>query len=769
MEFKIILVLTFLLITIFIQTTSVNAISPLHVEGKDIKNESGCVVYLRGVGRWAFYYTPTGWFMSGTMWEDDVWDESIVRFQLQTIKSWGANHIRFHTVGDWWKQDTVTYKGYTGSYRNNLRRVIEIAGEEGLYVIVNHYSPISYQTSPNHGSGMPYAPYSGSDESPGATPAMHSVFPNKQAFIDYWANGVDGVADVLGDLPNVIFEIQNEPHALGAQISGYDPVVVRDDFMDAQQQSITAIRNIANSQNLIMVTWGVGMIPSGGLNIFDSDMSWAYTYSDKLVDPLNNLVYVGHLYRRPFHTDWAVDKNTLRAQFENIFVKQVSQEHPVIFGEMGVSMAYAGANLPEELTWARNTLEICNEWGIGYSAWVWEPMPYADQDWWLYEDLSNITPTAWGQVLIDATAEGGTTVCNGTVTTTVSGFPTTSTTTTTIPPGYKTISGQLMNTTGTIGANITIYNQGTSIINASDITDSFGSYNISLWLGIYDLQYNILEFFISNFFIKLISLNIVSDLPNVVNYVTGSSENITFTVNISTNQEIQVYSEEKPKTVKVNGIELTEGTLPLSSNEWTYISAEQKLRMIVNSSVGTTTSTSTTTSSTTTTMPVTTTTITIPGAEKTFGKTDKGINEQWMGADSKLGSRFQIPEDGTVRNITVYLRNVYTSGNMKAALYSDNGGVPDSLITYESSPSSWDSSYDDWLTINLIPASITGNTYYWLILKADANWYSYYDDGDINQWQYLAESYMSGWGDPYGAATAYVPRAQSIYATYTTS
>jgi aryl-phospho-beta-D-glucosidase BglC (GH1 family) len=382
---------------------------PLHVEGRYIKDDLGNTIYLRGVGRWAFYYTPTGWFMSGSMWEDNVWDESLVRFQLQTIKSWGMNHIRFHTVGDWWKQDTVTYKGYTGSYRNNLRRVIEIAGEEGLYVIVNHYSPISYQTEANHGSGIPYAPYSYNGES-GSSVAMANVFPNKQAFVDYWANGVDGVADVLGDLPNVIFEIQNEPHALGTDALGYDPVLVRDDFMDAQQQCITAIRNITNSQNLIMVTWGVGMVPSGGLNIFDSDMSWAYTYSNKLVDPLNRLVYVGHLYRRPFHTTWSLDNNTLRTQFENIFVKQVSQEHPVIFGEMGVSMAYAGAFLDEELTWARNTLEICNEWGIGYSAWVWEPMPYVDQDWWLYEDLTNIVPTAWGQVLIAAIAEGGTMV-----------------------------------------------------------------------------------------------------------------------------------------------------------------------------------------------------------------------------------------------------------------------------------------------------------------------------------------------------------------------
>ena len=125
--------------------------------------------------------------------------------------------------------------------------------------------------------------------------------------------------------------------------------------------------------------------------------------------------------------------------------------------------------------------------------------------------------------------------------------------------------------------------KGTDEINTSQITTD-GNYGLGVWPGVYDLQYDILEFFVQNFFIKLISLDIVSDLQDVVNQLAGyPSDNITFTVNISGDQEIQVHSEEEPGTVKVSGIDLTKvSSLPVGTNEWFYNSTEQKVYIKVS-------------------------------------------------------------------------------------------------------------------------------------------------------------------------------------------
>ncbi len=181
--------------------------------------------------------------------------------------------------------------------------------------------------------------------------------------------------------------------------------------------------------------------------------------------------------------------------------------------------------------------------------------------------------------------------------------------TTTIPTGQVTISGQLRNATSMIEADVILYNEGTSQVNTSDRTVD-GNYVLGLWPGMYDLQYNVLEFFIPNFWIKFIPVSITSDLVNVVNYVTGypSDNKVSFNIDITTDQVIQVHSEEKPQAVKANGIEMTEGTSPISANEWFYDPSENVLHMKVG--LTTTTVPGIPTTSTTTTIPGTTTTST---------------------------------------------------------------------------------------------------------------------------------------------------------------
>jgi len=206
--------------------------------------------------------------------------------------------------------------------------------------------------------------------------------------------------------------------------------------------------------------------------------------------------------------------------------------------------------------------------------------------------------------------EPGTTSTSTTTTTS-----TTSTTTTTLP-GQVSISGDLVDKDNQpVDADVTVYNQETNEINTSQITTD-GNYNLGVWPDVYDLQFNILEFFIQNFWIKLMSFNVASNLIDVVNYVTGySSENkVSFRVDIITDQEIQVFSEDEPVTVKVNEIEMTRESSKseLTPNEWFYNSTEKKLYLIASPVLPTTIPTTTTSSTTTTTTISGTTTTTLP-------------------------------------------------------------------------------------------------------------------------------------------------------------
>lgn len=383
---------------------------PLHVEGRYIKDDLGNTIYLRGVGKFRFYDDPTGWWArDGQPWYDNNWnwDESAVRQHLSALKSfWGVNHIRFHTVADWWLSDT-------DSYRHNLRRTIEIAGQEGLYVIFDHYSPSNYHAAgaeANQGVGIPYAPYAKMEP-------MRTLFPTPQDFVNYWAD----VANELKGYPNVVFELHNEPwcdtYIQDNFINTGQKTVtdIRNEWFDVQQDCIDAIRQ-TGAQQLIIVTWGVAVSPYADWQNDVGTVSMGYVDAHPLNDTLSSLVYTAHIYRSPYNFVWETEYTALKTQMKNgCLFEDVASKYPLIIGEMGVNMWESGTNLQTELEWARNVFKIANEWGIGYSAWSWtmDPNPNGEDQWGLLsnQDFPNIhlnQPSEWGQVLIDAVVEGGT-------------------------------------------------------------------------------------------------------------------------------------------------------------------------------------------------------------------------------------------------------------------------------------------------------------------------------------------------------------------------
>lgn len=382
----------------------ISVMTPLHVEGSSIKDSYGNTVILRGTGKVHWDDDPTGWWLpiSGSgSWQQGYlnWNEANVRANLRAMKSWGMNVVRFHINAEWWLQDTVTKEGYTGSYRDNLKRTYEIAAEEGLYVIMDLFPQANGGTK----NYIPWAPY---------TAASTALFASKQAFVDYWIN----VANELKDYPNVIFELVNEPHAAEATSLGFTVAQARNDYFDGIQKAITAIRG-TGATNLIIVTWGLAAVPHMGWE--DAcNVNLGYVEQYPLVDPLNGLVYTAHLYRTHLNPIWGPSYNytDCYAKMVQLQVQYVVQNlsKPVIIGEMGVNMyedntvikSSGLTSLGEELQWARNVLNICNQWGVGYSVWEWSLPSQWQLSSGLPSSAGTAAPTAWGQVLIDSIANG---------------------------------------------------------------------------------------------------------------------------------------------------------------------------------------------------------------------------------------------------------------------------------------------------------------------------------------------------------------------------
>ena len=392
---------------------------PLHVEGNLTKDSLGNTIYLRGIGSWKFHIDPTGWFQpegGGYAEGQRIWNEANVRYHLQTMKDWGFNVFRLHTAADWWINDIVTVGTFTGSYRQIIKDLLTWADDYGIYIMYDHFSPISYQTGGlgNHASGIPYAPYVYNWDHPEQTYLMEEVFPNKQAFVDYWGS----VANELRGYSNVIFEIQNEPHALSAVWDlGYSIDEVRNDWFDAVQKCVDAIRS-TGAEQLIVIAWGLA-VPNDargwqGTQYDPANIDMSFVDHIGTVDPLGNLIYTGHTYSE--YIPWSSDYDTLKQQMRDSKWEYASSKVPVILGEYGVNQWHEDfGDIPtfqHHMSWAENFMKICNEWGIGYIGWNWSVRNGEDKGagWGIITNQAWVIggPSPWGQLLIDAVADGGT-------------------------------------------------------------------------------------------------------------------------------------------------------------------------------------------------------------------------------------------------------------------------------------------------------------------------------------------------------------------------
>lgn len=150
-------------------------------------------------------------------------------------------------------------------------------------------------------------------------------------------------------------------------------------------------------------------------------------------------------------------------------------------------------------------------------------------------------------------------------------------------PTTFTISGRLTDKSNNpLQALIALYQQGTtSIVNSAQTSN--GNYGLSTNSGTFDLQYSLTSFFIQNFFLKLPSLSIVSNLTDLITKIANiNNQNLSFTANITEGQVIQTYSPQKPQRVLIAGTPISEvsSLSQLVKNTWYYDSVTKRLNIL---------------------------------------------------------------------------------------------------------------------------------------------------------------------------------------------
>lgn len=328
-------------------------ISPLHVEGRHIKNSFNTTVLLRGFNQPGMLDHPNGLWNpeGGGLYSGfSVWSPEAVKYNLDCMRSWGSNLLRLHTRIAWWLNDS-------SNYRQHLKDIITWAGERGIYVVFEPYC-----ISSEKAYGFPWAPWATESED-------QAVMPDRQAFIDYWIS----VANELKDYPNVIFEIYNEPQQPSLEISYEDSATL---WFETVQLWIDAVR-AAGADQLLVVQWWVSQwinldSPSAGRTL-----AWVEEYS--LSDSLGNIVYSSHIYRDSVHKTVPTRINCweyadMKKGFELMLFDYVVNilNKPLIVGEIGANMWEADEGLVQELAFFNNSLTIFDELGVNYAVWLWD-------------------------------------------------------------------------------------------------------------------------------------------------------------------------------------------------------------------------------------------------------------------------------------------------------------------------------------------------------------------------------------------------------------
>jgi len=343
------------------------SISPLHADGRYLKNINNESVWLRGVNAWSFVDYPAGVFMGSP-----VWNINNVNAELTEMKNWGINTVRIATAIEFWKYNMSTPSAGIG-HRAAIKLLLNAMAAKGMYLIYAGYSVRGYWNGMDQ-DPLPYPPYQTSANAP-------QVIGSQQDFVDWWKS----IASELKGYPNVIFELWNEPNGDDAAMNSWYNVM---------QLCINAIRSTGAIQPIIctsdMACWVNLNYPPPQNDASTMDWIW----SVNLADPLNNIIYSTHYYTTYGHIGLngkhVYDYNNIKLGFTYFKFPEVLQNHPLFIGEFAANM---DTDVSNELVAFNNTLTIFREWHIHYTAWLWRDALFGR----LY--TGNFNPTLGGSML----------------------------------------------------------------------------------------------------------------------------------------------------------------------------------------------------------------------------------------------------------------------------------------------------------------------------------------------------------------------------------
>jgi hypothetical protein len=154
---------------------------------------------------------------------------------------------------------------------------------------------------------------------------------------------------------------------------------------------------------------------------------------------------------------------------------------------------------------------------------------------------------------------------------------------------WSTISGQLKDVNNNIlQGEIIVLREGTNKRILINSTDSKGKYYLSVPTKKYDIEFNLLNFQIPDYFIKLKSIDLKYDLYEGIKSLSYDPNKISILFNItSPTQTVAVYSSKKPSVIIKNFTVLKEVTSlsQLTTNTWFYNFTEKTLYINFTTSV----------------------------------------------------------------------------------------------------------------------------------------------------------------------------------------
>jgi hypothetical protein len=352
------------------------------------------------------------------------------------------------------------------------------------------------------------------------------------------------------------------------------------------------------------------------------------------------------------------------------------------------------------------------------------------------------------------------------------------------------IHGRLLdNSSQPLNGRVIIY-QGITIVNST--WTSNGNYDLSVSSGIYDIQFNI-----SDFYIKLLSVNISSDIKDIINYIDHRNR-ISF-ISSTDLQEFQILSPN-PDRVLLNGSEIAVNT-SLNNNTYYYLNGVVYLKVtpdLKSDCIYTCCKNEARyRDKNCSTSEYCSNRVCYPKqncpyeccmneeqyldkvcpsgyicdsnhnciiGEKTFGKTTIGPNNNVFYGDEKDCSRFRLTENGNVTKMSIYIHSSSGNINLRAGIYSDSNGNPN-ILRGQSGQLSVGTTWN-WYNFTFSPPISLNAGYYWLCFLSSGQGQCKTSATSSNQYVYNSDVYSDGFSSTFGT-TNFEQLEMSIFATYT--